>query len=91
MTLVGQGLSFAWVIQKLGLVDEGRREAAEAKSREVQARVKSIDAALARLDDPRRRCCFAGHGEPRCAAAMATAAPISSPACKDISEGNTAL
>jgi CPA1 family monovalent cation:H+ antiporter len=51
VTLVGQGLSFAWVIQKLGLVDEGRREQEEAKKREVVARVKSIDAALARLDD----------------------------------------
>jgi CPA1 family monovalent cation:H+ antiporter len=90
VTLVGQGLSFAWVIQKLGLVDEGRREAAEAKSREVQARVKSIDAALARLDDLegaaaspdtvaalRRR-----HGDRR---AYFVAA------CQDISEGNTAL
>ena len=51
VTLVGQGLSFPWVIQKLGLVDEGRREQEEAKKREVVARVKSIDAALARLDD----------------------------------------
>lgn len=51
VTLVGQGLSFPWVIQKLGLVDEGRREQEEAKMREVRARVKSIDAALARLDD----------------------------------------
>ncbi|MCP5412773.1 MAG: Na+/H+ antiporter [Alphaproteobacteria bacterium] len=50
VTLVGQGLSFAWVIARLGLVDDGLKEAAEAKQREVAARVKSIDAALARLD-----------------------------------------
>lgn len=51
VTLVGQGFSFAWVIQKLGLVDEGRREADREKRQEVGARLASIDAALARLDD----------------------------------------
>ncbi|MES2472813.1 MAG: Na+/H+ antiporter [Pseudomonadota bacterium] len=50
VTLVGQGLSFPWVIKRLGLVDEGMREAAEHKRMEIAARVKSIDAALARLD-----------------------------------------
>ena len=49
-TLVGQGFSFPWVIQKLGLTEIGKREAAIAKQREVQARVAGIDAALARLD-----------------------------------------
>lgn len=50
VTLVGQGFTFEWVIRKLGLVDEGKREAAEAKRREVAARVAGIDAALARLE-----------------------------------------
>ncbi|MEY4964703.1 MAG: hypothetical protein RL274_286 [Pseudomonadota bacterium] len=50
VTLVGQGLSFSWVIKKLGLVDEGLQEAADHKRQEIAARVKSIDAALSRLD-----------------------------------------
>ncbi len=50
VTLVGQGLSFSWVVRKLGLVDEGLKEVAEHKRQEIAARVKSIDAALARLD-----------------------------------------
>jgi Na+/H+ antiporter len=49
-TLVGQGFSFPWVIQKLGLTQMGKREADIAKQHEVQARVAGIDAALARLD-----------------------------------------
>ncbi|HXS05413.1 MAG TPA: Na+/H+ antiporter [Rhizomicrobium sp.] len=49
-TLVGQGFSFAWVIQKLGLTDLGKREADAAKQHEVAARVAGIDAALSRLD-----------------------------------------
>ena len=49
-TLVGQGFSFAWVVQKLGLTILGKREANIAKQHEVQARVAGIDAALARLD-----------------------------------------
>ena len=49
-TLVGQGFSFPWVVQKLGLTAMGKREADIAKQREVQARVAGIDAALARLD-----------------------------------------
>jgi len=90
VTLVGQGLSFSWLIQKLGLVADGKREMDEAKRREVAARVKSIDAALARLDTLegaaaapdtvailRRR-----HGDRR---AYFVAA------CNDISEGNVAL
>lgn len=50
VTLVGQGFSFAWVIQKLGLTAMGKREADAAKQREVAARVAGIDRALARLD-----------------------------------------
>jgi CPA1 family monovalent cation:H+ antiporter len=50
VTLVGQGLTFEGVIRKLGLVDAGKAEAAEAKRREVAARVAGIDAALAQLD-----------------------------------------
>lgn len=49
-TLVGQGFSFAWIIQRLGLTEMGRRELEAAKKREVAARVAGIDAALARLD-----------------------------------------
>jgi CPA1 family monovalent cation:H+ antiporter len=49
-TLVGQGFSFAWLIQKLGLTLLGKREADAAKRREVAARVAGIDAALSRLD-----------------------------------------
>ena len=49
-TLVGQGFSFPWVVQKLGLTATGKHEADLAKQREVQARVAGIDAALARLD-----------------------------------------
>ena len=50
VTLVGQGLTFEWLIKALGLVDEGLREAAEAKRQEVSARIKGIDAALAQLE-----------------------------------------
>ena len=50
VTLVGQGFSFAWLIQRLGLTAMGKREADTAKQREVAARVAGIDAALARLD-----------------------------------------
>ena len=90
VTLVGQGLSFAWVIDKLGLTADGLREADAAKRREVAARVKSIDAALKRLDQLegasvapetveilRRR-----HGDRRA---------YFVPACNDISEGSVAL
>jgi CPA1 family monovalent cation:H+ antiporter len=90
VTLVGQGLSFAGVIRLLGLDRDGRHEAEEAKRREVAARVKSIDAALARLDRLegaasapetveilRRR-----HGDRR---------RYFVAACNDLSEGNVAL
>ena len=50
VTLVGQGLSFEWLIKKLGLVEAGRREAVEAKRHEVAARIAGIDAALAQLE-----------------------------------------
>ena len=51
LTLVGQGLTFKWLIQALGLVAAGEKEAAEAKRREVAARVAGIDAALAKLEE----------------------------------------
>jgi monovalent cation/hydrogen antiporter len=50
VTLVGQGMALPWVIRWLGLADAGRAEAAEAKRREVEARIVGIDAVLARLD-----------------------------------------
>jgi CPA1 family monovalent cation:H+ antiporter len=50
VTLVGQGALLSRVIVWLGLADAGRAEAAEAKRREVEARVVGIDAALAHLD-----------------------------------------
>jgi CPA1 family monovalent cation:H+ antiporter len=90
VTLVGQGLSFPWVIQKLGLVEAGQREADRAKRREVAARVRSIDAALARLDalegaasDPVTVAALRRRHEDRRAYFVA--------ACQDISEGQTAL
>jgi CPA1 family monovalent cation:H+ antiporter len=91
VTLVGQGLSFSWIIRILGLTEDGRREAEEAKRREVAARVKSIDAALARLDEL----------EDETAATAETAAALRRrhgdrrayfvAACQDISEGTVAL
>lgn len=90
VTLVGQGLSFAWLIRVMGLTDDGRREAVEAKKREVAARVKSIDAALARLDalegaasDPVTVAALRRRHEDRRAYFVA--------ACNDISEGMTTL
>jgi len=90
VTLVGQGLSFGPLIRKLGLVDEGRKEAAEAKLHEVAARVKGIDAALARLDklegvatSPQTANALRRRNEDRRAYFVA--------ACEDISEGNTVL
>jgi CPA1 family monovalent cation:H+ antiporter len=90
VTLVGQGLSFPWVIEKLGLADAGRREAAEFKRREVAARVHSIDAALARLDalegaaaDPVTVAALRRRHQDRRAYFIA--------ACEDISEGRAAL
>jgi CPA1 family monovalent cation:H+ antiporter len=50
VTLVGQGLTFEWLIKRLGLVDAGTMEAVEAKRREVAARVAGIDAALAQIE-----------------------------------------
>jgi CPA1 family monovalent cation:H+ antiporter len=90
VTLVGQGLSFPWVIRKLGLAEAGKREADEAKRREVAARVRGIDAALARLDklegaasEPETVAALRRRHEDRRAYFVA--------ACQDISEGNTAL
>ncbi|MDB5735014.1 MAG: Na+/H+ antiporter [Alphaproteobacteria bacterium] len=90
VTLVGQGLSFAWVIKVLGLAQDGEREAQQAKLKEVAARVKSIDAALARLDQlegaasaPETVAALRRRHEDRRAYFVA--------ACQDISEGLTAL
>ncbi len=90
VTLVGQGLSFAWVIKVLGLTQEGVREQQAAKLREVAARVKSIDAALARLDalegaasSPETVAALRRRHEDRRAYFVA--------ACQDISEGLMAL
>ncbi|WP_297296159.1 Na+/H+ antiporter [uncultured Methylovirgula sp.] len=49
-TLVGQGLSLPFVVRKLGLDVEGRRELATAKDREIRARVAGVEAALAQLN-----------------------------------------
>jgi CPA1 family monovalent cation:H+ antiporter len=51
VTLVGQGLLLPWVVRALKLTDEGRREVALAKGREIDARVTGIDAALDKLSE----------------------------------------
>jgi monovalent cation/hydrogen antiporter len=48
-TLVGQGLTLPWVVRALRLDQEGRRELAEAKDREIRARVAGAEAALEKL------------------------------------------
>jgi monovalent cation/hydrogen antiporter len=58
VTLVGQGAALPWVIRWLGLAEAGRAEIAEAKSREVEARIAGIDAVLARLDALEREGCL---------------------------------
>lgn len=90
VTLVGQGLSFGWVIRKMGLTRDGLRELEDAKKHEVAARVKSIDAALARLDalegaasQPETVQALRRRHEDRRAYFLA--------ACNDISEGEQAL
>jgi Na+/H+ antiporter len=50
-TLVGQGSMLPAVIRWLGLEQAGRREAADAKRRELAVRISAIDAALARLNE----------------------------------------
>ena len=50
VTLVGQGFSLPWVISCLGMAEYGKKEADLDKRREINARLASIDAALARLD-----------------------------------------
>ena len=49
-TLIGQGLALPSVIRWLGLDTAGQREAAALKACELTARVKGIDAAIAKLD-----------------------------------------
>ncbi|HEX4118525.1 MAG TPA: Na+/H+ antiporter [Rhizomicrobium sp.] len=50
VTLVGQGFTLPWVISCLGIAEYGQKEANADKRREINARLASIDAALARLD-----------------------------------------
>jgi CPA1 family monovalent cation:H+ antiporter len=50
VTLVGQGLTLPLVISWLGIAEYGKQEADLDKRREINARLASIDAALARLD-----------------------------------------
>jgi monovalent cation/hydrogen antiporter len=51
VTLVGQGLALPRIIAGLGVAAYGKREADNDKRREISARLASIDAALARLDE----------------------------------------
>ncbi|MGA2397057.1 MAG: Na+/H+ antiporter [Steroidobacteraceae bacterium] len=50
VTLVGQGLTLPWVIQKVGLANAGRRERMESKAAELKARRGAIEAVIERLD-----------------------------------------
>ena len=54
VTLVGQGSALPWLIERLGLSNAGAAEAAEAKAREVQARIAGVEAVLAELDNCER-------------------------------------
>ena len=54
VTLVGQGSTLPWMIRRLGVADVGADEAARAKTREVAARVKGVQAALRELDSLQR-------------------------------------
>jgi len=51
VTLIGQGSILPVLLPRLGLVDAGKAEEADAKAREVQARIDGIEAALTKLDD----------------------------------------
>ena len=51
VTLVGQGLALPSVIRALGLDHAGRRERRSARGEEYDARRRSIEAALERLDE----------------------------------------
>ena len=50
VTLVGQGSVLPFLLPRLGLVDAGEAEAADAKEREVQARIEGVEAALVELE-----------------------------------------
>jgi CPA1 family monovalent cation:H+ antiporter len=50
VTLVGQGFTLPYVISCLGIAEYGKKEADLDKRREINARLASIDAALAHLD-----------------------------------------
>ena len=51
VTLVGQGLTLPWLVERLGLVRAGTAEAAHAKAQELAARIAGVEAALAALDE----------------------------------------
>ena len=50
VTLVGQGLTLPWVIEKLGLSNAGRRERMERRAAEFDARQRAIQSVIDRLD-----------------------------------------
>ncbi len=50
VTLVGQGLTLPWLVERLGLVRAGTTEAAHEKVQEVRARIAGVEAALIALD-----------------------------------------
>jgi CPA1 family monovalent cation:H+ antiporter len=50
VTLVGQGLTLPWVIQRVGLANAGRRERMERKAAEFAARRRAIESVIDRLD-----------------------------------------
>lgn len=87
VTLVGQGFTLPWVISCLGIAEYGKKEADVDKRRKINARLASIDAALAYLGGqegtvsalgtvsaPRRR------NEDRCAYFTA--------ACREVTRGD---
>lgn len=64
VTLIGQGLVLPLLLPRLGLVAAGEAEAADAKDREVHARVAGVTAVLNELD------AIAAEGAPRAAVAI---------------------
>ena len=50
VTLVGQGLSLPWVIQRVGLENTGRRERMQRRAAEFEARRRAIESVIDRLD-----------------------------------------
>jgi CPA1 family monovalent cation:H+ antiporter len=88
VTLVGQGFTLSWVISCLGIGEYGKKEADLDKLREINARLASIDAALARLDTlegavvaPEAALALRRRNEDRRAYFVA--------ACRDVARGDT--